>query len=357
MTAEALTELLDALSGETVEVVDLTQPLAEATPIIQLPPPFANTPGWKMHEISRYADRDFLLSVDDVKAFERLHGPLSAGGWLLYRTGWDARAGPGRLPQRRRHRSPHPRRQRGMREVARRGGPDRRVRRRDRGNRRRRGPLLRARVPLPHLPPRREQVRPHATGQPVAPAADRRRADRRAAEDRERFRQPHPCARPGAEVAAGIRFDRATSTVRRVFYGRVIEPPVVEDTSVSSGDLRAAFERLATPLLRLCLLLTGNRETAEDLVQDSFIRLAPKLGGLEAADVGPYLSRIAINLWKNRLRRLAVERRASARVAAPTAGSTEERMEDRDLVVRALRELPPRKRACIVLRYYADLPR
>jgi len=141
-----------------------------------------------------------------------------------------------------------------------------------------------------------------------------------------------------------------------VFYGRVIEPPVVEDTSVSSGDLRAAFERLATPLLRLCLLLTGNRETAEDLVQDSFIRLAPKLGGLEAADVGPYLSRIAINLWKNRLRRLAVERRASARVAAPTAGSTEERMEDRDLVVRALRELPPRKRACIVLRYYADLP-
>jgi kynurenine formamidase len=151
MTAEALTAFLDALAGGTVDVVDLTQPLSEATPIIQLPQPFANTPGWKMREISRYDDRgpawywnafeggehlgthldapihwvtgrdkddvsaipprnlvgpavvldlsdrvaadpNFLLSVDDVKAHERLHGPLPAGGWLLYRTGWDARA-------------------------------------------------------------------------------------------------------------------------------------------------------------------------------------------------------------------------------------------------------------------------
>ncbi len=151
MTAEALIGFLDALAGGTVGVVDLTQPLSEATPIIQLPPPFANTPGWKMQEISRYDDRgpawywnsfeggehvgthldapihwitgrekddvsqipvrnlvgpavvldltdrvaadpDFLLAIDDVRAFERLHGPLPAGGWLLYRTGWDARA-------------------------------------------------------------------------------------------------------------------------------------------------------------------------------------------------------------------------------------------------------------------------
>jgi kynurenine formamidase len=151
MTAEALTGLLDALSAESVEVIDLTQPLSEATPIIQLPPPFANTPGWKLHEISRYDDRgpawywnsfeggehvgthldapihwvtgqdnddvatipprnlvgpaavldfsdrvaadpDFLLSVEDVQAFERMHGPLPPGGWLLYRTGWDSRA-------------------------------------------------------------------------------------------------------------------------------------------------------------------------------------------------------------------------------------------------------------------------
>ena len=49
MTAEALTGFLDALAAGTIDVVDLTQPLSEATPIIQLPPPFANSPGWKLH--------------------------------------------------------------------------------------------------------------------------------------------------------------------------------------------------------------------------------------------------------------------------------------------------------------------
>jgi kynurenine formamidase len=148
---EALASLIEALTDGSIRVVDLTQPLTEDTPIIQLPPPFANTIPWRLHEISRYDDRgpawywntfeggehlgthfdapnhwasgrdrddvsevpvrnligpaavidksaeaaadpDFLLSVDDVRAWEAEHGPLPAGGWLLYRTGWDARA-------------------------------------------------------------------------------------------------------------------------------------------------------------------------------------------------------------------------------------------------------------------------
>ena len=42
---DVLASLVDALADGSVEVVDLSQPLSEATPIIQLPPPFANTPG------------------------------------------------------------------------------------------------------------------------------------------------------------------------------------------------------------------------------------------------------------------------------------------------------------------------
>jgi len=149
---DAVSSLVDALASGTVRIVDLTQPLSEATPIIQLPPPFANTPGWAMREISAYDDRgpawywnafeggehvgthldapihwvtgrdrddvsqvdlsrligpaavidmsaeaaadpDFLLTVDDVLEWESRHGSLPEGGWLLYRTGWDARAG------------------------------------------------------------------------------------------------------------------------------------------------------------------------------------------------------------------------------------------------------------------------
>jgi kynurenine formamidase len=35
---------------------------------------------------------DYLLTVEDVRAFEAGHGPLPEDGWLLFRTGWDARA-------------------------------------------------------------------------------------------------------------------------------------------------------------------------------------------------------------------------------------------------------------------------
>src|SRR5690606_22497348 len=38
------------------------------------------------------ADPDFLLEVDHVRTWEKQHGPLPEGGWLLFRTGWDARS-------------------------------------------------------------------------------------------------------------------------------------------------------------------------------------------------------------------------------------------------------------------------
>ena len=38
------------------------------------------------------ADPDFLLQVEHVTAWQEEHGPLPEGGWLLYRTGWDAYA-------------------------------------------------------------------------------------------------------------------------------------------------------------------------------------------------------------------------------------------------------------------------
>ena len=148
---EALQDLLTGIAGGSIEVVDLTAPLTADTPVIQLPEPFANTPGFSLEELSRYDDRgpawywnaittgehtgthfdapvhwvsgrdsldvaevptrqliapaavldfsgrasadpDFLLEVDHVRSWESQHGPLPEGGWLLYRTGWDARA-------------------------------------------------------------------------------------------------------------------------------------------------------------------------------------------------------------------------------------------------------------------------
>jgi len=38
------------------------------------------------------ANPDYLLTLNDIRAFESEHGPAREGSWLLYRTGWDARA-------------------------------------------------------------------------------------------------------------------------------------------------------------------------------------------------------------------------------------------------------------------------
>jgi kynurenine formamidase len=146
-----LADLLGALRTGAVEVVDLTAPLHSGTPVLKLPPPFANASSFGLTEISRYDERgpawywndiqtsehtgthfdapvhwvtgrdgadvaqvaprqllapaavldataecardpEFLLEVEHVRAWEDVHGPLPEGGWLLYRTGWDARS-------------------------------------------------------------------------------------------------------------------------------------------------------------------------------------------------------------------------------------------------------------------------
>jgi kynurenine formamidase len=146
-----LSALVAGLASGSVEVIDLTAPLSSDTPLLELPAQFGQTAHFELELISRYDDAgpawywnnfrtgehtgthfdapvhwitgrdgqdvasvpptsligpaavldfsaqaaenpDFLVEVDDIKAWENEHGPLPAGGWLLVRTGWDARA-------------------------------------------------------------------------------------------------------------------------------------------------------------------------------------------------------------------------------------------------------------------------
>ncbi|MGH2373289.1 MAG: hypothetical protein ACRDIC_07395, partial [bacterium] len=52
--ARVLASLLEGLAAGRVDIVELGATLNEKTPIIQLPPPLANTPGFKKHAISEY---------------------------------------------------------------------------------------------------------------------------------------------------------------------------------------------------------------------------------------------------------------------------------------------------------------
>ena len=122
----------------------------------------------------------------------------------------------------------------------------------------------------------------------------------------------------------------------------------------TEGALRDAFQAHYLPLVRLCVLLEGRAAEAEDIAQEAFVRLASKIEDLPADAVGPYVRRIAVNLWKNRRRRLATEVRARIRGwtrPEDPAGPPEER----DLVWRSVLRLPTRQRACVVLRYYEEM--
>jgi kynurenine formamidase len=148
---QTLAALAAELASGQLAVLDLTQLLNAATPIIQLPPPFANTPGFKSHEISKYNDKgpgwywnwieigehvgthfdapchwvtgkakacvdqleakqfigpaavidvtadvaknpDFVATRETVLAWEKKHGRIPKGAWVILRTGWGARA-------------------------------------------------------------------------------------------------------------------------------------------------------------------------------------------------------------------------------------------------------------------------
>ena len=52
-----LTDLVAGTARGAVEVIDLTAPLSDQTPILQLPPPFANTQPFRLQEISAVDER------------------------------------------------------------------------------------------------------------------------------------------------------------------------------------------------------------------------------------------------------------------------------------------------------------
>ncbi len=146
--------LFEDLAAGRVKVVDLTQPLGPTTPVIELPPMFAPSPGVTMQEISHYDDKgpgwywntitmgehtgthfdapihwvtgkdlphnatdtipagrfvgpgcvidmsresatdpDFLLTPEHIQAWEVQHGRIPRGAWVLLRTDWSKRSG------------------------------------------------------------------------------------------------------------------------------------------------------------------------------------------------------------------------------------------------------------------------
>lgn len=118
--------------------------------------------------------------------------------------------------------------------------------------------------------------------------------------------------------------------------------------------LGEVYEAHASDCLRLACVLTDDRETAEDITQDAFVRIGRKVLGLRDLDHSrAYLLRTVVNLCRGRGRRLAVERSALARLR-PMGLENLPDLGERDEMWTALLALPQRQRAALFLRYYLD---
>ena len=120
----------------------------------------------------------------------------------------------------------------------------------------------------------------------------------------------------------------------------------------------AGFVRENTPaLLRTAYLLTGNSQQAEELVQDTLVRLYPKWDRVAGADVPlAYVRRSLTNAYINQQRRAA--RREIDYAEVPERGDPYDplgRLADRDQIWAGLTYLSERQRAALVLRFFEDM--
>lgn len=122
-------------------------------------------------------------------------------------------------------------------------------------------------------------------------------------------------------------------------------------------QLTDLVDRRGGALVRYAALLCGNDAEAEDLVQEALVRTFASAAGrrAEVDDVEGYVRRAVLNAYLDTYRRrrrwAAVRHLFGGRESTPPPD-----VETREDVRSVLQQLPPRQRAAVLLRYFADLP-
>ena len=126
----------------------------------------------------------------------------------------------------------------------------------------------------------------------------------------------------------------------------------------TGADLERLLAERGTQLMRVAIALAGGREAGEDLLQAGLERVLRKPRQVDQ-DTEGYLRQVLYNLaadgWRRRGRwrqRLPLLRAQATAQATGQAAGAPDVVDLRDALVRLLRQLPPRQRAVIVLRYW-----
>ncbi|MEU8302746.1 SigE family RNA polymerase sigma factor [Actinomadura sp. NPDC048955] len=123
------------------------------------------------------------------------------------------------------------------------------------------------------------------------------------------------------------------------------------------AEFHRFFQRHHRELARLAFLLLGDQDGADDLAAEALTAAWQRWDRVRAADRPlAYVRGMVVNMARSRLRALVRERDKAARLGA----RMDDRVRDPDVpavvdVRAALRTLPQRKRACVVLRFGFDM--
>src|SRR5262245_54839672 len=123
----------------------------------------------------------------------------------------------------------------------------------------------------------------------------------------------------------------------------------VEDFSEFAAASRGQLRRTA-------YLMCGDWERASDIAQEALIKLyvawprLDKVSGLRA-----YARQTVVNIAIDTLRKKVTQERPEELPELPVLDDTVANLTERMVIMQALADLPPRQRACVVLRYYEDL--
>lgn len=131
----------------------------------------------------------------------------------------------------------------------------------------------------------------------------------------------------------------------------------------ADGQLADLFRLHHTALVRMAVLLVHDQPTAEDTVQDVYLKLQTRrrVLGKESEDLA-YIRACVLNRCRSVLRHRKVVSRAGPLIGSfadmdggDSAESQAIKAEERRQVLTALAGLPARRREVLVLRYYSGL--
>jgi RNA polymerase sigma-70 factor (sigma-E family) len=147
-------------------------------------------------------------------------------------------------------------------------------------------------------------------------------------------------------TGSGDAYDQASDDAAGGDLDAALMPLTFEHGEHAFSDL---YTNEHDRLVRLAYVLTGSREVAEDVVQDSFVRLYRRWRSAEHPD--RYVRQIVVNECKSHHRRSGRERERRAMLYVVDSMPDRQGVELADVLF----DLPYRQRAAIVLRYYLDL--